>query len=153
MPAIVEMSTTTELAGKKITVIGLGRFGGGIAVSKWLAAQGADVLVTDEASEDALAQSKEQLKDFPITFHLGGHREEDFTDADLIVASPAVPPKSRYLELARRNKIPITTEIRPFIGRCTAPITGVTGTNGKSRTTDVLGSMLKQKYTTHLGRT
>ena len=56
MPAILEMSPTTDLAGKKVTVIGLGRFGGGIAVSRWLSEQGANVLVTDEASEDALAQ-------------------------------------------------------------------------------------------------
>ena len=151
MPCILETAPTTSLAGKKVTVIGLGRFGGGIAVSKWLAEQGADVLVTDEASEEALAKSKEQLKDLPIDFHLGGHREEDFSDADLVVASPAVPPKSRYLELARKNQIPITTEIRLFIERCAAPITGVTGTKGKSTTTALLGEMLKQKYTTHVG--
>ena len=151
MPAILEMSPTTDLAGKKVTVIGLGRFGGGIAVSRWLGEQGANVLVTDEASEDALAQSKNQLKDLPISFHLGGHQESDFADADLIVASPAVPPKSSYLELARRRNIPITTEIRLFIERCPAPITGVTGTKGKSTTTALLGEMLRQKYTTHVG--
>jgi UDP-N-acetylmuramoylalanine--D-glutamate ligase len=151
MPLILESSPTTSLAGKKITVIGLGRFGGGIAVSKWLAEQGANVLVTDEASEEALAPSKNQLNDLDITFHLGGHRDEDFTDADLIVASPAVPPKSRYLELARQHNIPITTEIRLFIERCSAPITGVTGTKGKSTTTALLGEMLKQKYITHVG--
>src|SRR5438128_1668311 len=151
MPAILEMSPTTDLAGKKVTVIGLGRFGGGIAVSRWLSEQGANVLVTDEASEDALAQSKNQLKDLPISFHLGGHQESDFADADLIVASPAVPPKSSYLELARRRNIPITTEIRLFIERCPAPITGVTGTKGKSTTTALLGEMLRQKYTTHVG--
>ena len=123
----------------------------GKAIALKLAEQGADVLVTDEASEDALTQSKDQLKDFPINFHLGGHREEDFTDADLIVASPAVPPKSRYLELARRHNIPITTEIRLFIERCAAPINGVTGTKGKSTTTALLGEMLRQKYTTHVG--
>jgi UDP-N-acetylmuramoylalanine--D-glutamate ligase len=145
------ISQMIDLAGKKVTVIGLGRFGGGIAVSKWLAQQGAQVLVTDEASEEALAQSKDQLKNLPITFHLGGHREEDFTDADLVVASPAVPPKSRYLELARQRNIPITTEIRLFIERCPAPITGVTGTKGKSTTTALLGEMLRQKYTTHVG--
>ena len=151
MPLILESAPTTSLAGKKVTVIGLGRFGGGIAVSKWLVERGAHVLVTDEASEEALAQSMEQLKDRSIQFHLGGHQESDFTHADLIVASPAVPPKSRYLELARQHGIPITTEIRLFIERCPAPITGVTGTKGKSTTTALLGEMLKQKYTTHVG--
>src|ERR1051326_1666779 len=108
MPLILESDRSTSLAGKKVTVIGLGRFGGGSAVSKWLAEQGAQVLVTGEAWEEALAQSKEQLKELPIDFHLGGHRDEDFIDVDLVVASPAVPPKSRYLELARKNRIPIT---------------------------------------------
>jgi UDP-N-acetylmuramoylalanine--D-glutamate ligase len=145
------MSSTFSLARKNITVIGLGRFGGGIAVSRWLAEQGANVLVTDEASEEALSESKAQLKDLSIEFHLGGHRDSDFTDADLIVASPAVPPQSRFLQIARQNKIPITTEIRLFIERCPAPITGVTGTKGKSTTTALLGAMLKTRYTTHVG--
>src|SRR5256885_6247599 len=140
-----------DLSGKRVTVVGLGRFGGGIAVSRWLVEQGADVLVTDEASEDALADSQNQLRGLPIKFHLGGHRDEDFETADLIVASPAVPPSSKYLQRARQHQIPITTEIRLFIERCPAPITGVTGTKGKSTTTALLGEMLKQKYTTHVG--
>src|SRR5436190_22735515 len=114
-----------DLSGKRVTVAGLGRFGGGIAVSRWLVEQGAEVLVTDEASEEALAESKKQLDGLPIEFHLGEHREEDFESADLIVASPAVPPSSRYLRRARERGIPITTEIRLFIERCPAPIVGV----------------------------
>ena len=51
-----------ELAGKRITVVGLGRFGGGIAVSRWLCEQGARVLVTDEAKPAALADSCAQLE-------------------------------------------------------------------------------------------
>ena len=62
---------------------------------------------------------------------------------------PEVNPS--YLELARRHNIPITTEIRLFIERCAAPINGVTGTKGKSTTTALLGEMLRQKYTTHVG--
>src|SRR5882672_8422401 len=140
-----------DLSGKRVTVVGLGRFGGGIAVSRWLVEQGADVLVTDEASEDALADSQNQLHGLPIKFHLGGHRDEDFETADLIVASPAVPPSSRYLQCARDRGIPITTEIRLFIERSSAPILGITGTKGKSTTTALLGEMLKTRYTTHVG--
>src|SRR4051812_37630795 len=140
-----------DLSGKRVTVVGLGRFGGGIAVSRWLAEQGADVLVTDEASAEALADSRKQLDGLPIEFHLGDPRDEDFESADLIVASPAVAPAHKFLQKARQRDIPITTEIRLFIERCPAPIVGVTGTKGKSTTTALLGEMLRTRYTTHVG--
>ena len=140
-----------ELAGKRITVVGLGRFGGGIAVSRWLCEQGARVLVTDEAKPAALADSCAQLAGLPIEYRLGEHRDEDFSSADLIVASPAVPPANHFLQVARQNGIPITTEIRLFIERCSARIIGVTGTKGKSTTTTLLGEMLKRRHVTWVG--
>jgi UDP-N-acetylmuramoylalanine--D-glutamate ligase len=140
-----------DLSGQRITVAGLGRFGGGIAVSKWLAQQGARVLVTDQAQSEALAESVQQLAGLPIEFRLGEHREEDFTHCDLVVASPAVPPTSKFLQAARTAGVPITTEIRLFIERCPARIVGVTGTKGKSTTTALLGLMLKSRHVTHIG--
>jgi UDP-N-acetylmuramoylalanine--D-glutamate ligase len=140
-----------DISGKRVVVAGLGRFGGGIAVSRWLAEQGARVLVTDQAAPAALADSCRQLDGLPIEYRLGEHREEDFTSADLIVASPAVPPGNKYLQAARDKDIPITTEIRLFIERCPARILGVTGTKGKSTTTAMLGEMLKRRHTTWVG--
>jgi UDP-N-acetylmuramoylalanine--D-glutamate ligase len=139
------------LTGKRVTVVGLGRFGGGIAVSKWLVEQGAKVLVTDQAKPEALEDSRRQLAGLNIEYRLGEHRAEDFTSADLIVASPAVPPRSEYLQLARDRGIPITTEIRLFIERCPARMIGVTGTKGKSTTTTLLGEMLKRQFVTWVG--
>lgn len=140
-----------ELSGKRVVVAGLGRFGGGIAVSRWLVEQGARVLVTDQATPAALADSCRQLDGLPIEYRLGEHREADFTAADLIVASPAVPPGNKYLQAARAAGIPITTEIRLFIERCRARILGVTGTKGKSTTTAMLGEMLKKRHRTWVG--
>lgn len=140
-----------DLAGKRVTVAGLGRFGGGIAVSRWLAEQSAAVLVTDQAKPEALADSCKQLQDLPIQYRLGEHREEDFASADLVVASPAIPPNSKYLQAARDKGVPITTEIRLFIERCPAPICGVTGTKGKSTTTAMLGQVLKRRFVTWVG--
>jgi len=139
------------LQGKRVTVQGLGRFGGGIAVSQWLVQQGARVLVTDQARPEALADSCKQLQGLPIEFRLGTHLEEDFTSADLIVASPAIPPSNRFLQAAREKGIPVTTEIRLFIERCPAPIIGITGTKGKSTTTALLGRILQRRCTTHVG--
>lgn len=140
-----------EVSGKRVTVAGLGRFGGQIAAARWLVQHGASVVVTDHASADKLADSVKQLEGLPIEFRLGGHREEDFTSADLIVASPAIPPDNKYLESGRAAGVPITTEIRLFIERCPAAILGVTGTKGKSTTTAMLGEILRRRFTTWVG--
>jgi UDP-N-acetylmuramoylalanine--D-glutamate ligase len=140
-----------DLRDKRVTVAGLGRFGGQIAAARWLVMHGAQVLVTDQASPEKLADSAGQLGDLPIQFRLGEHREEDFTGSDLIVASPAIPPSSKFLQLARSAGVPITTEIRLFIERCPATIIGVTGTKGKSTTTAMLGEILRRRFTTWVG--
>src|SRR4051812_14480629 len=95
------------IAGKRVTVAGLGRFGGGIAVSRWLVEQGAHVLVTDRDPAEKLAESVRQLDGLPIEFRLGEQREADFSGADLVVASPAIPPTSPYLKAARDAGVPV----------------------------------------------
>src|SRR6476469_5333521 len=96
-----------ELRNRRVTVQGLGRFGGGIAVAKWLANQGARVLVTDKDPADKLADSVKQLTGLPIEFRLGQHLESDFTGTDLVVASPAVPLNNPFLTAARAAGVPI----------------------------------------------
>lgn len=141
-----------ELKNQRVTVMGLGRFGGGIAVARWLAGQGVRVLVTDKDPADKLADSVRQLEGLPIEFRLGEHREEDFRGADLVVASPAVPLSNSYLQAARQGGIPITTEMRLFVERCPARrMIGVTGTKGKSTTTSMLAMMLQQRYKVWMG--
>ena len=86
-----------------------------------------------------------------MELRIGEHRIEDFTDADLIVASPAVPPHNEYLIAARAAGVPVTTEIRLFVERCPATIVGITGTKGKSTTTAMLGEMLRPAFTVWVG--
>jgi UDP-N-acetylmuramoylalanine--D-glutamate ligase len=140
-----------NLSGKKVTVAGLGQFGGGIAATQWLCAQGAIVLVTDRDSPEKLSESLEQIKGLPVTLRLGEHRVEDFTSADLVVASPAIAPGNPFLRAAREAGVPVSTEIRLFIERCPAAIIGVTGTKGKSTTTAMLGRMLATGFKTWVG--
>ena len=140
-----------QLSGKRVTVAGLGRFGGQIAAARWLVQHGASVVVTDHASPEKLADSVRQLEGLPIEFQLGEHRDEDFTGADLIVASPAIPLTNKYLQMARSAGVPITTEIRLFIERCPATILGVTGTKGKSTATAMLGEILRKRFVTWVG--
>lgn len=142
-----------DLSGRRVTVLGLGRFGGGIGVARWLAGQGARVLVTDQEPAEKLAESVAKLADVPnLTFRLGDHVQSDFSDADLVVTSPAVRPSHPMLAVARAAAVPITLEIRLFIERCPAKkVVGVTGTKGKSTTTALLGRMLQPKFRTHIG--
>jgi len=130
--------------GRRVTVMGLGRFGGGLGAVRWLARQGAEVTVTDLADARSLAESLEKLKGVPLAaLHLGRHREDDFRSADCLVVNPAVRPHSPYLELARRNGIPLTTEIELFMEHCPAPLIGVTGSNGKSTTAAMIAAILR----------
>lgn len=140
-----------DLKNKRITVAGLGRFGGGIAVAKWLCSQGARVLVTDREPADKLTDSLRQLDGLPIDYQLGGHHESDFTQCDGVVTSPAIPPTNEFIQAAISAGVPVTTEIRLFIERCGATIVGVTATKGKSTTTTLLGLMLKTRHTVHVG--
>ncbi len=140
-----------DFRGKRVTVAGLGRFGGGIVVSQWLVQQGARVLVTDQSPEEKLRESKEKLGGLPIEFRLGEHREEDFTSADLVVTSPALPPSNKYLQAARAAGVPVTTEIMLFIERCPARIVGISGTKGKSTTTAMIGQLLAGRFRTWVG--
>ncbi len=129
--------------GKKITVMGLGLFGGGIGATKFLASQGADVTVTDLKSAEELSASLNQLDDLPVKLRLGEHAEEDFVNVDMLVVSPAVPNESKFLKLALENNIRIDSELSIFFRLCPAPVIGITGSNGKSTTTSLLGKMLK----------
>ena len=130
--------------GQRATIVGLGHFGGGAAAARWLARQGAIVTVTDLADEHTLADALPLLADVPIAaVHLGGHREEDFRDADLIVLNPAVRPNSPWLQVARSSGARLSTELELFIENCPARIIGVTGSNGKSTTAAMIAAILK----------
>ncbi len=131
--------TIMDVAGRRITVMGLGRHGGGVGAARWLAEQGAVVTVTDLADADALANSIAALADVPIArWTLGRHDESDFTSADAIVVNPAVRPDNPLLAVARANGVQITSDIELFLERCPASVVAVTGSNGKSTTASML---------------
>lgn len=140
--ATVEMSE--NLRHKRVTVMGLGSFGGGVGVSRWLAAQGARVTITDLADETKLANSLREVAGSAARLVLGRHDEADFRDADLVVANPAVPDSSQFLTAAREVGVPITTEINLFVERCRATCVGVTGSVGKSTTTAMVDHVLRE---------
>src|SRR5689334_7128712 len=122
-----------QFYGQRATVMGLGRHGGGAAAVRFLAEYGAMVTVTDLADEAALADSIASLADVPIErFTLGEHREEDFTQADLVIVNPAVRPGNSFVQVATRSGARIASEIELFLDACPATVIGMTGTVGKS---------------------
>ncbi len=140
------------LEGKRVTVMGLGRFGGGASVTRWLAERGATVLLTDIESEEKLAASVAQIaglvKSGAVELRLGGHNVSDFTTCDLVVANPAVPRpwENRFLRAAWAAGIPVTTEIGLTVEQLPDRdrIIGVTGSAGKSTTSAMIHHILKE---------
>ena len=133
-----------KFSHQPVTVMGLGHFGGGVGAARWLAEQEAEVTVTDLATAEQLARPLAELVDMTLAaVHLGGHCEEDFASATLVVVNPAVRLDNPFLQIAARNGARLTTEIELFIEACPAPIIAVTGSNGKSTTAAMIAAVLR----------
>lgn len=143
----------TDYRGKRVTVMGLGRFGGGVGVAQFLAQHGARVTITDLRSEEELSDSLAALDDCPLAgVHLDRHHEEDFTSADLIVASPAIPSENHFLQIARTAGVAVSSEMNLFWKHNRGQTIAVTGSNGKSTTTALTHGLLKAGgVRSHLG--
>ncbi|HVV49153.1 MAG TPA: UDP-N-acetylmuramoyl-L-alanine--D-glutamate ligase [Polyangia bacterium] len=120
-------------------VVGLGR--SGIAAAVLCAARGARVTVTDQRPAADLGRAVVQLP-AGVAQELGGHRRESFVGADLIVLSPGVP-EIPELAAARAAGVEITGELELASRFVSALIVAITGTNGKSTTTTLVGEMLR----------
>lgn len=108
----------------------------GIAAAKRLSALGAKVMISEVRSDVEVDPG------LTITIELGGHTEK-VLDADLIVVSPGIHLGIPILEEAKKKKIPIVSEIEIAYQLLKKPIVAVTGTNGKTTTTTLIGEMLK----------
>lgn len=145
------MAVTDDFAGARIVVMGLGRFGGGLGAVRFLASRGGDILVTDMAPAERLAEPLAAIADLvdsgAVRLHLGGHNVSDFTTCDLVVANPAVltPWDNRFLRASRAAGIPITTEVGLLVERLPrrSRVIGVTGTAGKSTTSAMIAHILR----------
>lgn len=128
--------------------LGLYENGSGIAATKFLLSAGAKITITDLKTKAQLADQIKRLGPTAkkVKFVLGEHRKADFINADLVVRNPGVPKSSAFLALARKNKIPIETDITLFLPMVERKrVLAVTGTRGKSTTTSWLYEMIKTK--------
>lgn len=133
-----------SLRGRRVTILGLGLFGGGTALARYLAGRGALLTVTDRRSRKDLEVSLRELEDLPIRYVLGKHREEDFVRADIVFVNPAVAPGSPLIESAHRAGVPLDSEMNLFLKLCRVPVLAVTGSNGKSTTVALAGAMIRR---------
>jgi UDP-N-acetylmuramoylalanine--D-glutamate ligase len=129
-----------DIKDKQITVVGLGK--SGMAAARFLHTRGATVTISDSASADMLPQAQ-QLLDLGVRLELGRHEIKSFTGADLIVLSPGVPHSIEPVLAATRKGVPVVGEIELASWFVKEPILAVTGTNGKTTTTELLGHMLE----------
>lgn len=138
------MDASAHFRGKKITVMGLGLLGRGVGDAKYLAAQGAELIVTDLKSKEELASSLAELEGFKnISYTLGGHRLEDFRGRDLILKAAGIPLDSSFIAEARKEGTPIRMSADLFAEYAGIPVVGITGTRGKSTTTHMLAAIAK----------
>lgn len=125
------------LRGKRVTVVGMGR--SGAAATTLLAREGANVLVIDDQQKKV----PPFLEQVGAQFHLGAFQEEDLLQADLVVVSPGVPLQKLPMQKLKAAGIPLIGELELAAGFVSAPIIAISGTNGKSTTTTLVGEILK----------
>lgn len=133
-----------DVTNKRVLVVGLGK--SGLAAVRLLAGRGANVIVNDLRDADALGPIADEARSYGAELALGHHDAALFSSVDQIVVSPGVPPL-HALTVAEEKGIPIASEIELASWFIQAPILGITGTNGKSTVTTLLGLMAE-----HSGR-
>ena len=129
-----------ELNNKRVLVVGLGK--SGLASALFLKARGARVTVSDTKSGDELRNEIPTLLDHGITVETGGHGERTFREQDLIVVSPGVPVDAPLLAQARTLGESVIGEIELAAQFLPGPIVAITGSNGKTTTTTLVGEIL-----------
>ena len=131
------------LAGRRVTVLGLGLLGGGVEVVRALVGSGAEVTASDRRGERDLAPTLAALRGLDVRFQLGGHSVEQLARAEVVVANPAVPPSSPALAAARASGAAVTSEVELFLENTRGRVIAITGTQGKSSTAHLLAQLLE----------
>ncbi len=130
-----------ELNGKNIVVVGLGVTGR--AAARFLSHRGASVRAVDSAAPETLAEAAAEMRDLGAAVELGPHRPDAFAEADLIVISPGVPHTLAPVAEAAGRGVEVLGEIELASRFMTVPMIAVSGTNGKTTTTTLIGRILQ----------
>lgn len=147
-----------ELTGKRVLIVGCGKSGIGAAV--FLLREGAYPILFDESEKLTQARVREHLSEKrkelglaplgedAVEVILQKLPEEKKEQIELLILSPGVPVDTSFVEAFREKKIPIWGEIELAYQRERGQVIAVTGTNGKTTTTTLLGEIIKRRYET-----
>ncbi|ABP66537.1 UDP-N-acetylmuramoylalanine--D-glutamate ligase [Caldicellulosiruptor saccharolyticus DSM 8903] len=135
-----------DLFGKKVLVIGMGK--SGISSARFLKKHGAYVVAFDEKREDEMkTQQKETIRKFADELYFNDLPDAVVDTSDMVVISPGVPLTKRYITLAHKRGIEVIGEIELAYRFCRSKnIVAITGTNGKTTTTTLVGEILKKVF-------
>lgn len=128
------------LKGKRVTVVGLGK--SGFAAARFLAARKALVKATDCSKKKEVLENTRRLRGLGVQIETGRHTEAFIAGSDWVVTSPGVPRSSVPLAYAARKKIPVIGEVELAYRYCRGLIIAVTGSNGKTTTSNLIHRIL-----------
>ncbi|SHH12387.1 UDP-N-acetylmuramoyl-L-alanine--D-glutamate ligase [Tepidibacter thalassicus] len=129
-----------NLKNKKVLLVGLAKTG--ISTVKKLISMGADVIVNDIKNEEQLKDIIINLKGYNVKYVLGKHIE-NINDIDLTIVSPGVPLDLLFIKKLKENNIEVIGEVEFSYRLCKGTFIGITGTNGKTTTTTLVGEIFK----------
>lgn len=135
------MKNADYFKNKRITIVGLAR--SGLACADLLYNLGAEVSITDNQDNEATRLNASRLKSKSINLELGKHTQEFIKNRDFMVVSPGVPNNALPIVWAEQFKIPIISEIELAWVLCAGTVIAITGTNGKTTVTTLIGKVLE----------
>ena len=127
--------------GRRVLVVGMAR--SGIAATRALAAQGALPIINDSKPREAFDGALDELEELTCQWHLGENPEALLDICDSVVISPGVPIQSGFIVEAKRRGMPVIGELELGFQLVEGTVAAITGTNGKTTTTTLLGEMCK----------
>ncbi len=133
-----------DFKDKKVLVSGVAK--SGVSAAYLLKKLGANVTIQDAKTEDKLGNVVTELKNNGIALYLGSNPDDIIENMDILVMSPGVPTDLPFVNKAREKNIPVIGEIELAYMFCKSPIIGITGTNGKTTTTTLVGDICKAYY-------
>ena len=130
-----------DVWGKKVTVVGLGRTS--MALVRLLLRHGAKPWVTEQSDSSVSRDHIDFLKTFKVPYELGGHTPAAFTDAAFVIPSPGVAPGIEPIQQAAAAGATVISEMEFAYEYCNSAIIAVTGTNGKTTTTELIRAIIE----------